>query len=186
MTSTRFGRLAGLLLLLAGSAAAQDNSGPARAAPWPGGFEVDIDYEVAYVPAGRYRPPFVAIWISDDQGKAVRTLFHLGNRPHRYLDSNYVWWRAFDADGMGQDKLATVTRPSREPGKYTAVWDGKDDAGDLVGQGRYVINIEMTREHGGHSLQTIPLDLGKAPVSGAAPGQGESGPAAARYGRPAI
>ena len=63
---------------------------------------------------------------------------------------------------------------------------GKDDAGDLVGQGRYVINIEMTREHGGHSLQTIPLDLGKAPVSGAAPGQGESGPAAARYGRPAI
>ena len=44
----------------------------------------------------------------------------------------------------------------------------------------------MTREHGGHSLQTIPLDIGKPPASGSAQGEGESGPAAARYGRPAV
>jgi thiamine biosynthesis lipoprotein len=66
------------------------------------------------------------------------------------------------------------------------VWDGKDDAGNPVMQGRYVVNIEMTREHGGHSLQTIPLDVGKIPASAAAQGEGESGPAAARYGRPTV
>ncbi len=156
----------------------------ANSALWPSGFEVGIDYEIAYVPAGRYRPPFVAIWIADAQGRTVRTLFHLGNRPRRYLDSNYVWWAGFNADGNGVDKLDAVTRPSREPGRYTAVWDGKDDSGALVGQGRYTINIEMTREHGGHSLQAIPLDLGRAPTSGSANGQGESGSASAHYGRP--
>ncbi|HZZ33656.1 MAG TPA: DUF2271 domain-containing protein, partial [Phenylobacterium sp.] len=157
----------------------------ASIAPWPAGFEVGIDYEIANVAAGRYRPPFVVIWIADAQGHTVRTLYHLGNRPRRYLDSNYAWWNGFNADGNGLQKLDSVTRPSREPGRYTAVWDGKDDRGMPVGQGRYTINIEMTREHGGHSLQTIPLDLGRAPVSGSASGQGESGSAAARYGRPA-
>lgn len=161
-------------------------AGPARSAAWPSGFEVAIDYEIPEVSAGRYHPPFVAIWITDQDGKLVRTLFHLGNRPRRFLDSNYVWWKSFNADGNGADKLASVTRPSRAPGKYSAVWDGKDDAGNPVGMGRYVVNIEMTREHGGHSVQTIPLDLGKAPVSGSAQGEGESGPATARYGRPTV
>lgn len=159
---------------------------PSKGPAWPAGFQVDVDYEIAYVPAGRYHSPFVAIWVSDEEGKVVRTLFHLGNRPPRFLDSNYVWWRGFNADGQGVEKLASVTRPSRQPGKYSATWDGKDDAGNPVAQGHYVINIEMSREHGGHSLQTVPLDIGKAPVSGAAQGEGESGPASVRYGRPSI
>jgi thiamine biosynthesis lipoprotein len=155
-------------------------------APWPAGFQLTIDYEIPELAIGRYRPPFVAVWITDQRGKLVRTLFHLGNHPPRYLDSNYVWWRAFDADGQGREKLATVTRPSRRPGRYNVVWDGKDDAGNSVGQGHYVVNIEMSREHGGHSLQTIPLDLARAPVSGTAPGQGESGTADAHYERASI
>jgi thiamine biosynthesis lipoprotein len=159
---------------------------PGRAAAWPAGFEVDVDYEIPELTAGRYHPPFVAIWVTDQDGKLVRTLFHLGNRPRRFLDSNYVWWRSFNADGQGPDKLVSVTRPSRLPGRYTAVWDGKDDAGNAVAQGHYVVNIEMTREHGGHSLQTIPLDIGKIPVSASAQGEGESGPAAVRYGRPTV
>jgi len=157
-----------------------------RAAAWPSGFEVDIDYTIPEVSAGRYHPPFVAVWITDEDGKLVRTLFHLGNRPRRFLDSNYVWWKGFNADGQGLEKLVSITRPSRAPGKYSAVWDGKDDAGNAAPQGRYVINIEMSREHGGHSLQTIPLDIGKAPASGSAQGEGEAGPATARYGRPTV
>ncbi len=158
----------------------------ARGSVWPAGFELDIDYEIPEVSAGRYHPPFVAIWITDQDGKLVRTLFHLGNRPRRFLDSNYVWWKVFNADGQGPDKLVSVTRPSRLPGRYSAEWDGKDDAGNPVMQGHYVINIEMTREHGGHSLQTIPLDVGRIPASGSVQGEGESGPAEARYGRPTV
>ena len=158
----------------------------ARGAAWPAGFEVDIDYEIPEVSAGRYHAPFVAIWITDQDGKLVRTLFHLGNHPRRFLDSNYAWWKVFNADGQGPDKLVSVTRPSRLPGKYSAAWDGKDDAGNPVMQGRYVVNIEMSREHGGHSLQTIPLDVGKIPLSGTAQGEGEAGPAVVRYGRPTV
>ena len=148
---------------------------------WPAGFEVDIDYTIPDLALGRYRPPFVVVWITDERGALVRTLFHLGNRPRRYLDSNYIWWRAFEGAGQANDLFA-VTRPSRPPGRYTAVWDGRDDRGALVGQGRYTVNIETSREHGGHSYQAIPLDLGARAVSGAAGAQSEAGPAAARYG----
>jgi thiamine biosynthesis lipoprotein len=157
------------------------------AAPWPAGFEVEVQYEIPQLAIGRYRPPFVAVWITDQRGQLVRTLFHLGTRPRRFLDSNYIWWKAFGADDPAmQDKLDSVTRPSRQPGRYTAVWDGKDDAGQPVGQGRYTINIETSREHGDHSYQTIPLDLGAKPASGSAPAGVEAGPAAARYGRTAV
>ena len=158
-------------------------AGPAKA--WPAGFEVDIDYTIPELNLGRYRPPFVVIWITDEQGKMVRTLFHLGNHPAHFLNSNYVWFEAFGADSPNSPKLQAVTRPSRQPGKYTAMWDGKDDMGNPVGQGRYTVNIETSREHGGHSLQTMTLELGAMPTSGSAAAQQEAGPAAARYGRPA-
>lgn len=154
------------------------------AAAWPAGFEVDVQYEIPELSVGRYKPPFVVIWITDQNGQLVRTLFHLGTRPRRFLNSNYVWWKAYGADPGAIDKIDTVTRPSRPPGRYTAVWDGKDDAGRPVGQGRYTINIETSREHGDHTYQTIALDLGTKPVAGNAAGGVEAGPAAARYGKP--
>jgi thiamine biosynthesis lipoprotein len=157
----------------------------ANTTPWPAGFQVDIDYEIPSLAVGRYRPPFVVIWITDEQGKLVRTLFQVGGRPPRYQDSNYVWWTVFNADSTGRQKVDSVTRPTRQPGKYSAQWDGKDDMGNLVGQGRYTINIETSREHGGHTLQTIALNLGQAPLSGSAAAGDEAGPAAARYGKPA-
>ena len=170
------------------AAAGPTSRAPTKAAlngaAWPAGFDVEIQYEIPQLSLGRYRPPFVAIWITDQRGALVRTLFHLGTRPRRFLNSNYIWWRAFGGDDPSAlDRLDTVTRPTRQPGRYTAVWDGKDDAGQPVGQGRYTINIETTREHGDHSYQTIPLDLGSKPVSGSAPAGTEAGPAAARYGR---
>jgi thiamine biosynthesis lipoprotein len=151
------------------------------AAAWPAGFQVEVQYEIPEMNLGRYKPPYVVIWITDQKGALVRTLFHLGNRPRKFLDSNYVWYKAFSADPNAS--LDTVTRPSRQPGRYTAVWDGLDDAGKPVGQGRYTINIETSREHGGHTYQTIPLDLAAKAVSGTAAAGDEAGPAAARYGK---
>ena len=146
---------------------------------WPAGFQVSVDYEIPLF-GGRAKIPYVVIFITNEQGQLVRTLYHLGNRPPRFLDSNYAWRRLFDAKG---GELASVTRPSRAPGKYNAVWDGKDDSGEAVPQGRYTINIEFSREHGGHSQQAIPLTLGSTPVSGTAAAQDEAGPATATYGK---
>lgn len=160
---------------------------PVQNRAWPAGFGVAINYTIPPLPPGgrRPKPPYVAIWISDEAGKMVRTLYHLGNRPRRFLDSNYVWYRAFSAAGH-EGELDSVTRPSRMPGSYTAVWDGKNDDGVAVPQGRYVINIEISREHGGHSLQQMRMTLGGAPAQASAPAQEEAGPASASYGRQAI
>ena len=122
----------------------------------------------------------MVLFITNESGDLVRTIAHMGNRPPRYLDSNYTWYRAFTAKN---GDIATVTRPSRQPGQYSATWDGKDDAGNPVARGKYTINIEISREHGGHSLQSIPLTLGAMPVSGDAGGQPEAGPASAHYGK---
>ncbi len=152
------------------------------AKPWPAGFTVDINYTIPEAQSGRSRPPFLVVWITDAKGQMVRTLFHLGDHPQRYLDSNYVWWDAFSQ--KSPDLLATVTRPSRRPGQYDVQWDGKDDDGRLVGQGAYVVNIEAAREHGGHSYQRIPLTLGDKPASGSGAASAELGDSTVVYGKP--
>lgn len=52
-----------------------------------------------------------------------------------------------------------TSRPKRAPGRYTAVWDGKDDAGRPVPQGVYRLHVEAVREYGGHSYGTADLEL---------------------------
>jgi len=49
--------------------------------------------------------------------------------------------------------------------------------------GRYIVNIEAAREHGGHSIQRIPIELGAAPASFAAEADEELGPAKVTYGK---
>lgn len=151
-----------------------------RSAAWPAGYEVKIDYEIPVIGGARTKVPYVAIFVTNEAGQLVRTLTHLGDHPPRFLDSNYVWYGVFTGKG-GQ--LSAVTRPSRVPGKYAITWDGKDDAGNLVGQGKYTIKIEVSREHGGHSLQEISLTLGAVAATGSAAALPESGPATASYGK---
>lgn len=52
-----------------------------------------------------------------------------------------------------------VSRPTRSPGRYTAVWDGRDNAGHPVPQGTYTIHVEAVREYGGHSYGSADLDF---------------------------
>ncbi|MDB5440472.1 MAG: thiamine biosynthesis protein ApbE [Caulobacteraceae bacterium] len=148
--------------------------------PWPADFALNIDYTVPNINDPRH-PPFVAVWISDKDGKMIRTLFHLGDHPPRYLNSNYVWWNAFQK--ATPELLGSITRPTRRPGTYTVAWDGKNDAGKLVGQGDYIVHIEASREHGGHSLQDIPISVGTTEANGASAGGGELGPTKVSYGK---
>ena len=50
------------------------------------------------------------------------------------------------------DLIATMARPTREPGKYDMIWDGKDDRGQPVKRGEYTLLIEAAREHGTYQL----------------------------------
>jgi thiamine biosynthesis lipoprotein len=152
----------------------------AAGAAWPAGFVLTVDYELPRIAGGRAYPPYVSIWITDAANAPVRQLLLLGDNEN-YIDQNYIWWRRV---GRSAPAIVDATaRPTRPAGRYAAVWDGKDNAGRPVGQGRYTVHIEATREHGSHSYQTIPLQLGGDPVEGTAAGGDELGAARARFGR---
>ncbi len=146
--------------------------------PWPQDFRVAIGYTIF---GGVEHPPMMVIYVTDARGALIRTVGSVGKAPVRFLDSNYVWhgaWKKKVPATTVEDK----THPTRPPGHYTMMWDGKDDYGRPVPQGRYTINIEASREQGGHGVQKIVLDLGALPTSGLAPPAEEAGPASARYG----
>lgn len=149
-------------------------------AQWPAGFGLNIEYEVPKISTGTYHNPYVAIWITDESRKLVRTMLVLGNET-RYREENYVYWRRF---GRNDVKLVdSVTRPTRAPGTYTIKWDGLDDAGKKAPQGKYVLNIEAAREKGGHSVQRLELTLGADGAVVEAKPDGEVGKVRATYGR---
>jgi thiamine biosynthesis lipoprotein len=153
----------------------------AAAAPWPDRFAVTIDYQLPSHGTRAYAP-YVVIWITDDANRLVRAVTMLGNDLD-YVGENYIWWRRY---GRARPQLvAAVSRPTRPPGRYSAVWDGRDDMGRPVGQGRYTVHVEVVRENGGHSYQSVDLALGAAPAQAALPADadGELGPVSVRYGR---
>lgn len=151
----------------------------AAAAPWPASFALSIDYEVPKIDTGEYKAPYLAIWITDTERKLVRNLTHLGNK-EKWIDSNYVWWRRY---GRKIEQLDAVTKPTRMPGKYSIGWDGSDETGRKVGQGKYLVHVEASREHGGHTYQTFEVELGAKPLSQPAPAKEELGAIVLRFGK---
>jgi thiamine biosynthesis lipoprotein len=147
---------------------------------WPPGYAVTVNYEIPNLGSGR-RPhnPYVTIWISDQAGNPVRSLLFLATKA-RYMDENFVFWEKIGASKP--DLVYAITKPTRPPGSYNLVWDGKDDAGKPVPQGKYVVNIEAAREHGGHDIQRLPISAGTAPTTADAGGGGELGATHIRYG----
>jgi thiamine biosynthesis lipoprotein len=153
---------------------------PAAGEAWPAGYAVAIDYEIPQLGGGRRpRNPYVTLWVTNESGDLVRTLLYLAGK-RRYIDENYIFWDKFGA--ARPDLVESVTRPTRPPGRYTLVWDGKDDQGRPVPQGKYFLNVEAAREHGGHNVQRIALDLGAKAVTAGAEGAGELGATQVRYG----
>jgi thiamine biosynthesis lipoprotein len=155
---------------------------PSLLAPaWPVGFSLKIDYEIPVITGGRrVHVPYISIWVTNAAGEPVRALANYADKP-RFMPENYVFW---DKVGGANPALVTaVTRPTRPPGAYSISWDGRDDAGKPVPQGRYTINVEASREHGGHNIQRIDIDLGAAPANGGAGVQQEIGTIKVTYGK---
>ena len=155
------------------------DAAPAQASvPWPRRFAVTVSLQLPEKGPRTY-PPYVAIWVSDEEGRLVRALAMYGQKLD-YVNENYVWWRRY---GRARPEIvAAITRPTQPPGRYTLVWDGRDDMGHPVGQGHYTLHLEATREDGFHSYQSIELALGAIPSAAMADAQDELGVTAVRYG----
>lgn len=153
------------------------DAGPAATA----NGRIEIDYEIPAVATDRYRQPYLAVWIEDEDGRAVRQLHVLGDRA-RWLSELPRWWRHYGrndpAGALG------IARPTRAPGRYTLAWDGRDDRGAAAPPGRYLLRVEAAREHGGHEDAALPFALGAGAVSLHHQGSSEIGRIALRSDAP--
>lgn len=136
--------------------------------------------------ARRYRRPYVAIWIEDSQGFPVKTLslFVMKNAPGpRWIRDLRRW---YSGDQMRrlvdqQDLIDTISKPTRNPGKYKVQWDGKDNAGKPLADGKYTLLLEAAREHGTYQLIKFPFQWGGKPFQEDLKGNLEIGSARVTY-----
>ena len=128
---------------------------------WDPAYELAIDLELATIEGMRVHRPFVAVWVVDEKKKPLRQIALWYNKP-RWLNEMRSWYAAYyDKFSAGAGNISSTTSATRSPGKYTLKWDGKDDDGNLVKQGKYTVYIEVAREHGTHQLMTQEIDVKK-------------------------
>lgn len=152
-------------------------SGAAAAAAL--GYDLELSYQVPKIDADTYHAPYIAAWVTDENHKLVKTLLLLGRKP-KWVTENYVWWRRYGRETPAV--VDAIAKPTRMPGRYTAQWDGKDETGHPVAPGRYIVHIEASREKGGHSYETLDIDVGGPAGVKTAPAKDELGALELRYG----
>ncbi|MCG8651156.1 MAG: DUF2271 domain-containing protein [Pirellulales bacterium] len=150
-----------------------------------------VDFKLNRPRGRRYRRPYVAVWLEDMDGFPVKTAVlwlqteQPGPRWHRDLTR---WYRN---DRMRKiveksDLIGTISGATRGPGEYQARFDGTDNAGKPLSDGKYVLCLEVAREHGTYQIirETIELD-GKPLAEKMLQGNVEVGGVKYRYNPPA-
>ncbi len=173
---------AAALGLALGRFAGAASTKPAALAKLDGKMELAVSFSVLNPGGGRYERPYVAVWLEDAAGNEVRTLSvwaKTDGRGQRYLRHLQRWLGAAGAQADGL--LSTVSSPTRNPGSYTLVWDGKSDKGAFVSQGDYALCIESARQDGPYALIRQKITLGAAASTMKVAGNGEIGDVSATY-----
>lgn len=147
---------------------------PAQSAKgWPEGWVVLATFTAPPRQLKRdraFRSPYVAIWVTDEQNRPVRTLLLVGTIKEWQQD-NFIWWN-LNRDSATQ-LLDLRSMSTRGSGIYKVLWDGNDDAGAPVAPGRYTVHVETSRERGRHTHRSIALDLTTARATSAELSQNE-------------
>ena len=143
---------------------------------WSANQELLINFELATF-EGRFRRPFVAVWIEDEDHKPVRRIALWYNKP-RWLPDLRSWYAAQRASEIDVTSITGATRPA---GNYSLVWDGKNDAGQFVNQGKYTVFVEAAREHGTYQLIKQEMNFDGKPKDQVLPGNEEIAAASLAY-----
>lgn len=116
-----------------------------------GQFELTVELELARF-EGRFRRPFVAVWLEDAKKEPVRTLALWFNKP-RWLPDLKRWYSK-NQEGLydSNSSIASISSATRSPGRYALKWDGLNDEGKMVPPGKYTLYLEAAREHGTYQL----------------------------------
>ncbi len=126
---------------------------------------------------GRFHNPYVAVWIEDANEALVRNVslnYQLG-RGSRWLNDLSRWYGAYSRNGtaLGADRVQEVSGPTRIPGNYSLVWDGRDEAKNFVSHGTYYVCIEAAVEKGSYQLVREAMQLTGAPATKSAADNGD-------------
>lgn len=146
---------------------------PASGASFDPAHEMAIAFSfVADTAAGgRFHNPYVAVWVEDAAGAAVRSIslnYQLG-RGDKWLPDLTRWFRT----GKATAAVETISSATKVPGAYKLVWDGMSDAKKAVPQGDYFVCIEAAREKGPYQLVREQLSVGATPFVKALAAKGE-------------
>jgi thiamine biosynthesis lipoprotein len=117
-----------------------------------------LDYVLPEFAVASYNRPYLAIWISDTAQAARKNLLLLGENA-RWARENTRWWRRVGR--RSPTLLDGVARPTRGPGEYQLQWDGKDDFGNALPAGNYILHLEASRENGDSTYQALPFVWGE-------------------------
>jgi thiamine biosynthesis lipoprotein ApbE len=137
----------------------------AEQSTWNPAFELTVSLELARVDGFGGKRPYVAVWIEDQDRLPVRTLA-LWFQKSRWLPDLKSWYRGdrLRALADGTELVASVSSATRPAGKYSLVWDGKDNQGKPVKAGVYTVCIEAAREHGTYQIIRQEMDFSAVPT----------------------
>ena len=101
------------------------------------------------------------------------------------------FWRTawvLAGEGTSTRPLRGISRATRSPGRYSLVWDGKDDGGRPLSQGLYRLHLDINREDGPpedreiHTHTSVEIFCGGAATSNGAADRPELRRVQATYG----
>ncbi|RZL47985.1 MAG: DUF2271 domain-containing protein [Pedobacter sp.] len=129
--------------------------------PWDPKFELAVNFEFNRIEGNNHRP-FAAIWVENENKVAIRNLALWYNKT-KWIPDLKNWYRINgESFKASKENYASVTGATRNPGKYTIKWDGKNDKGEYVPQGKYTIIIETSKEHGTDEIIRQSMEFKKA------------------------
>ena len=130
---------------------------------WKDDYELVVNLEINLQQEGFVKRPYVAVWVEDENHVAVRTIA-LWHERDRYLPELKSWYLKYRGQYIADKSIfSTVSSATRSAGKYTVKWDGKDDSGNALKPGKYIIKIEASREHGTYQLMRQEIDCDETP-----------------------
>jgi FAD:protein FMN transferase len=152
------------------------------ASQWDAKYQLTVAIELNVIEGYRVHRPYVAVWIEDEDHVPVRTVA-LWFAKYKYLSELRAWSRMESLRSVSEDThvMNSVSSATRPPGKYTFVWDGKDDFGNPVKAGKYNVMIEAAREHGTYQLMHQEMDFNGSPKQFQLPGDVEIASATLDY-----
>lgn len=138
-----------------------------------GDYELLVSLELNLQKEGSVKRPYLAVWVEDENHAPVRTV-SVWHGAERYLPELKSWFLKYRGKYASDQAFASsITSATRPAGKYTLKWDGKDDQGNVVKAGKYVVKIEVSREHGTYQLMRQEIEWNGTPQQFSLPGNVE-------------